>query len=170
MFTAYSSDRKMFSSYTSVQGGEFSWKILLRVRWLAKKQFSFVLMMDASLLLRRSWCSESRYNIISIGALHGERFNFSSDYESFQRYQSEVSGRARKYLHVVKFRGYIWWIAIISALRLEFVEQSKTMMVSSLDIQFYPEDRLGLGGADTQQESSDHYSYVKANSHKSCMN
>ena len=42
-------------------------------------------------------------------------------------------------------------------------------MVSSLDVQFYPEKRLGLGGAGAQQESSDRYFYGGANSHKFCM-
>ena len=46
------------------------------------------------------------------------------------------------------------------ASRSEIVEQSETIMVSSLDVQFYSEDRLGLGGADAQQESPDHYSCV----------
>ena len=48
------------------------------------------------------------------------------------------------------------------------VEQSETTMVSSSNVQFYPERRLGLAGA--QQESLDRYSYGGANSHKSCVN
>jgi len=43
------------------------------------------------------------------------------------------------------------------------------MMVSSLNVQFYPERRLGLGSADAQQESLDRYSYGGENSHKSCV-
>ena len=35
-------------------------------------------------------------------------------------------------------------------------------MVSSSDVQLYPEERLGLGA---QQESLDRYSYGEANSH-----
>ena len=46
------SNRKMFSSYTSVQGGKSSCEILLPVMWLAKEQSSFVLMKDALLLLK----------------------------------------------------------------------------------------------------------------------
>ena len=42
-------------------------------------------------------------------------------------------------------------------------------MISSSDVQFYPEGRLGLGGAGAQQESPDHYVYGGANSHKSYM-
>jgi len=39
-------------------------------------------------------------------------------------------------------------------------------MVSSSDVQLYPEERLRLGA---QQGSPDRYSYGGTNSHKSCM-
>jgi len=42
-------------------------------------------------------------------------------------------------------------------------------MVSSSDVQFYSEGIIGLDGAGAQQESSNHYSCVEANSHKSCV-
>ena len=45
------------------------------------------------------------------------------------------------------------------------MEQSETTMVSSSNVQLYPEERLGLG---TQQDSPDRYSYGGANSHRSC--
>jgi len=47
------------------------------------------------------------------------------------------------------------------------VKQSKTTMVLSLDVQLCPAERLRLS---TQQISSDRYSYIGANSHKSCVN
>jgi len=50
------------------------------------------------------------------------------------------------------------------------VEQSDTTIVLRSNIQFYPESRLGLGSASAKQESPDHYSYGRANSHKSCVN
>jgi len=40
------------------------------------------------------------------------------------------------------------------------------MIISSSDVQLYPEERLGLGG---QQDSPDRYSYGGANSHKFCV-
>ena len=46
------------------------------------------------------------------------------------------------------------------------MEQSKTIMVLSLDVQFYPEKRLGLGA---QQGSPDCYSYGGVNFHRSCV-
>jgi len=39
-------------------------------------------------------------------------------------------------------------LQLSSASKLEVVEQSKTTMISSSDVQFYPEDRLGLGSVD----------------------
>jgi len=49
------------------------------------------------------------------------------------------------------------------------VKQSDTILVSSSDVPFYPERRLGLDDAGAQQESLDHYSYDEANSHKPCV-
>ena len=72
-------------------------------------------------------------------------------------------------MHVAKFGDYSWLIELSSASRSEVVEQSETMTVSSSDVQFYPERRLGLGGTSAQQESPDHYSYGGANSHKFCL-
>ena len=60
-------------------------------------------------------------------------------------------------------------LQLSSPSRSEVVKQSDTTMVSSSDVQFYSEDRLGLGDASAQQGSSDPYSCVGANSHKSCM-
>jgi len=42
-------------------------------------------------------------------------------------------------------------------------------MDSSLDDQFYPEGRMGIGGVDAQQKSPYHYSCIEANSPKSCV-
>ena len=60
-------------------------------------------------------------------------------------------------------------LQLSSALRSEVVEQSETMMVSSSNVHFYPEGRLRLDSTDVKQESSKHYSFVGANSQKSCM-
>jgi len=47
------------------------------------------------------------------------------------------------------------------------VEQLKATMVSSSDVQLYPEERMGLGA---QQGSPNRYSYDgAANSHKFCV-
>ena len=46
------------------------------------------------------------------------------------------------------------------------MEQSETTMDSSLDVQLYPEERLGLG---VQHGTPDRYFYCEANSHKSCV-
>jgi len=57
-------------------------------------------------------------------------------------------------------------LQLSSVLKAAFVEQSETTMVSSVDVQLYPEERLGL---DMQQDSPDRYPYGGANSHKSCV-
>jgi len=72
---------------------------------------------------------------------------------------------------------YILWnsevtvggMQLSSASRSEIVEQSETIMVSRSDVQFYPEGRVGLGIVSAQQGTADHYSCVRANSHKSCV-
>jgi len=46
------------------------------------------------------------------------------------------------------------------------MEESETKIVSSSDVQFYPEERLKLG---MKLESPDCYSYGGTNSHKSCV-
>ena len=46
------------------------------------------------------------------------------------------------------------------------MEQLETTMISSSDVQLYPEERLGL---DMQQGSPDRNSYNGAKSHKSYM-
>jgi len=60
-------------------------------------------------------------------------------------------------------------LQLSSTSRSKVMEQSETTMVSSSDVQFYPEGRLGLSGVDAQQESPDCYSYGGTNSHKSCV-
>jgi len=57
-------------------------------------------------------------------------------------------------------------LQLSSGSRSEVVEQLETSVVSSSDVQFYPESRLGLGGVGAQQESPDRYFYGGVNSHK----
>jgi len=52
------------------------------------------------------------------------------------------------------------------ASKATIVEQLKTTMISSSDVQLYPEERMGLGA---QQGSPNRYSYDGANSHKFCV-
>jgi len=57
-------------------------------------------------------------------------------------------------------------LQLSSASEAAVMEQLETMMVSSLDVQLYPEERLRLGA---QQESPDRYSYSGANCYGSCV-
>jgi len=59
-------------------------------------------------------------------------------------------------------------LQLSSVSRSKVMEKSKITMISCSNVQFYPEDRLGLGGG-AQQESPDHYSFVGANSHICCV-
>jgi len=90
---------------------------------------------------------ESRYNLISLGALQGEGFCFSSkdnlmevSKEAHVMFQAERVGNV-----------YMLWnseatvgkLQLFSASNAEVVKQSKTTMDSSLDVQLYPKERLG---------------------------
>jgi len=55
-------------------------------------------------------------------------------------------------------------LQLSSASKAAVVEQSETTMISSSDVQLYPEERLRLGA---QQDSLDCYSYGRVNSHRS---
>ena len=57
-------------------------------------------------------------------------------------------------------------LQLSSASKAMIVEQLETTMDSSLDVQLYPERRLGQGA---QQGSPDRYSYGGAHSHRSCV-
>jgi len=60
-------------------------------------------------------------------------------------------------------------LQLSSASRSEVMKQLEITMVSKSDVKFYPEGRLGLGGAGARQGSLDHYSCIGANYHKSCV-
>ena len=115
---------------------------------------------------------ESMYNFIPLRVLHGEVFNFSSegDLMNFQRCPSEVSSRTyRQCLHVVKSRGYSWWIAVILSFKIEGCKTIIDYDDFELGCSVLLQSRLGLDGVGAQQGSLYHYSCVGVNSHKSCM-
>ena len=114
---------------------------------------------------------ESRYNLISLGALHREWFCFNSKgdlmkvfKEAYVMFQAEHVGNV-----------YMLWnskitiggLQLSSASKAAVVKQLETTMDSSSDVQLYPEVRLGLGA---QQDGPDRYFYGGANSHRSCVN
>jgi len=115
---------------------------------------------------------ESRYNLISLGALHGERFNFSSKVIlwKFSKCSCEISGQTyQQCLYVVKFEGYSWWIAVILGFKIRSCGTIEDYGISSSDVQFYLERKLGQSGEGAQHRSPDRYSYGGVNSHKSCV-
>jgi len=111
-----------------------------------------------------------RYNLISLGALQEEGFCFSSKgylmkvfKEAHVIFQAEHVG---KVYMLQNLEVTVGGLQLSSASKEAVVEQSETTMVSSSNVQLYPEERLGLG---MQQGSPDYYSYSGANSHRSCV-
>jgi len=113
---------------------------------------------------------ESRYNLISLGALHREGFCFSSKGDLIEvSKDAHMMFQAERVCNVYMLRNLevtVGGLQLFSASKAVVVEQSETTMDSSSDVQLYAEERLGLG---TQQGSSDRYSYGGANSHRSCI-
>ena len=104
---------------------------------------------------------ESRYNLISLGALYREGFCFSSKGDLMEVFKEAlVMFQAESVSNVYMLRNSevtISGLQLFSASKVVVVEQSATMMDSSSDVQFYSEGRLGLGA---QQGSPNRYSIV----------
>jgi len=111
---------------------------------------------------------KSRYNLISLGALHKEGFCFSSKGDLMKVFKkTHVIFQAERVGNVYMLRNLkvtVGELQLSSASKVVIVEQSETTIDSSSDDQLYPKGRLGLGA---QQGSPDLYSYGRANSHKS---
>ena len=92
---------------------------------------------------------ESRYNIISLGALHREGLCFSSKGDLLEVFkEAHVMFQTERVGNV-----YMLWnsevtvpgLQLFSASKAMIAEQSETTMNSSSDVQLYRERRLGLG-------------------------
>ena len=111
---------------------------------------------------------ESMFNLISWRP-SGEGFNFSSESDLMKVFKdAHVKFRLNASTILTCFE-IVGRLHLSLSSRSEVVGQSKTTIISISDVQFYPEDRLRLGDAGTQQESLDHYSCIGADSHKSCV-
>ena len=102
-----------------------------------------------------------RYNLISLGALREEGFCFSlKGYlmkvfkEAHVIFQAEHVG---KVYMLQNLEVTVGGLQLSSASKEAVVEQSETTMVSSSNVQLYPEERLGLG---MQQGSPDRYCHA----------
>jgi len=91
---------------------------------------------------------ESRYNLISLGALYREGFSFSFKGDLMEvSKEAHVKFQAERVGNVYMLRNLkvtVGGLQLSSALEAAIVEQSETTMISSLDVQLYPEKRLGL--------------------------
>ena len=165
----------MFSSYTSDQGGEVFIRNSATSKVIGEKTVQFCSHDGCITTLQGiHHVSESRYNLISLGALHEEGFNFIFEGDLMKVFKdAQVKFQAERVGKIYMLQNSevtVGGLQLFSASRLKVVEQSETTMVSNSDVQFYPKGRLGLGDTGTQQESSDYYSCVGTNSHKSCVN
>jgi len=160
----------MFSSYTLDQRGEVTGNSTTS-KVIDEEIIKFQ-SHDGCITTLQGVCHipEQRYNLISLGTLHGEGFSFSSEGDLIEVFKdTHVKFQAERVGDVYMLRNSkvtVGGLQLSSASRSEVVEQSETMMVSSSDVQFYPDGRLGLGSVSA---SPDRYSYSGANSHKSCM-
>ena len=92
---------------------------------------------------------DSRYNLISLGALHREGFYFSSKGDLTKVFkEAHMMFQAERVSNVYILRNSevtIGGLQLSSVLKIVVMKQSETMMDSSSDVQLYPEGRLGLG-------------------------
>jgi len=121
-----SSNRKMFSSYTSVQGGEVFMEIQLHARWLAKEQFNF-LSHDGCITTFQGvrHVSDSMYNLISLRALHREGLCFSSKGDLMKVFkEAHVMFQAERVGNV-----YMLWNSEVTVGGLQLSSASKVVVV-----------------------------------------
>jgi len=88
------------------------------------------------------------YNLISLGALQGEEFNFNSksdlvevSKEAHIKFQAE---RADNVYMLLNSKLIVGGLQLSLTSKAGVVEQSETTIVSNSDVQLYPEKRLRL--------------------------
>jgi len=118
---------------------------------------------------RRSLCSRSRYNLISLGTLHEEGFNFSSEGDLIEVFkEAHVKFQADHVGNVYVLRNSE--VTVIQGFEIESCGTIIDYDGFEFGCSVLPKRRLGLGGVGVQQETPDCYSYGGENSHKSCVN
>ena len=167
------SSNKIFSSYTSDQGERSSLKILLRARWLAKKQSSFVLIIDASLLFKAFVIFPNQGTISSFLEPYMKKGSISVLKVILWKFSKMPKWSFR--LNVLA----IFICYEIRRLQLVHCNYPRFKIGGCGTIGDYdgfelrclvlPRRHMGLGGPDTKQENQDHYSCIRANSHKFCV-
>ena len=99
---------------------------------------------------------ESRYNLISLGALHRKGFIFCSKGDLIEVFkEAHMKFQAERVDNVYMLRNSevtVGGLQLSLASKAVNIEQSETTMDSSSDVQLYPKGRLGLG---VQQSSPD---------------
>ena len=92
---------------------------------------------------------ESRYNLISFGALYREGFCFTSKGDLMEVFkETHVMFQVERVDNVYMLQNSkvtVGGLQLLSASKAVVVKQSETAMDSNSDVQLYPEGRLGLG-------------------------
>ena len=107
--------------------------------------------MDASSTTLQSvrYVPESRYNLISLGALHREGFYFILKGDLMKVFKkAHVMFQAERVGNIYMLQNSkvtVGGLQLFSTSKAVVVEQSKTTMVSTSNVQLYPKERLGLG-------------------------
>jgi len=115
---------------------------------------------------------ESRYSIISLGALHEEGFNLNFEGDLMKVFKdAQVKFLAERVGNIYSCE--------IRRLQLVHCNYPRSKLGGCGIIEDYDgfelrclvllRRHMGLGGADTKQENQDHYSCIRANSHKFCV-
>ena len=136
----------MFFLYTSAQGGEVFIGNSATSKVIGEEIIQFR-SHDGCITTLQSvhHVPESRYNPISLGALHREGFCFSLKDNLMKVFKkAHVMFQANMYM-LQNSTATICGLQLSLTSKAMVVEQSKTMMDSSLNVQWYPEGRLGLG-------------------------
>ena len=110
------------------------------------EQSSFGLMMDASLLFKVFVMFPNQGTILSLSLIEGFYFSSKGDLlkiskETHVMYQAERIGN----VYILRnLKVTVGRLLLSSASKAVIVKQSETTMISSSDVQFYPEGRFGL--------------------------
>ena len=112
-----SSNRKMFSSYTSVQRGEVLIENSVTSKVLAKEQSSFGLIIDVSLLFKAFVIFPNQGTISSLLEPYKRKGSVSVRKVILWKFPKRLmwcfKPTCQQCVYVAKFRSYSWWIAVI---------------------------------------------------------
>jgi len=163
----------MFSSYNSVQGGEVFIENSATSKVIGEGivQFCFH---DGCIITRQGihHVLDLKYNLISLGALHREGFNFNSEGDLMKVFKGiQVKFQAERVRNVYMLRNSK---VTIGGMNYHRHQEWRLWIFGDYDdfefgCSILPRRQIRTRQHDAQQGSSDHYPYVGVNSHKFCV-